>query len=144
MAEQLPESMFERMSAKERAKERLERQKMLDSLPKGTLEQNYMAFAAGLNVDIQASLEDLLLLAHALPEVPAPVLEAKNRLVQASRRTLEKTSRAYKIALIAAKEGPDSAQRIFNPEPTSVGKDGEETKMLEKIQKEKEAAKKVQ
>jgi hypothetical protein len=67
MAEQLPESAYERMSADERAKERLERQKMLVSLPKGNLEQKYMAFAATLYVEVQENLEDLLLMANALP-----------------------------------------------------------------------------
>jgi uncharacterized membrane protein len=67
MAEQLPESAYERMSADERAKERLERQKMLVSLPKENLEQKYMAFAATLSVEAQENLEDLLLMANALP-----------------------------------------------------------------------------
>jgi hypothetical protein len=48
MAEQLPESAYERMSADKRAKERLERQKLLVSLPKASLDQKYMAFAATL------------------------------------------------------------------------------------------------
>jgi hypothetical protein len=142
MAEQLPESAYERMTADERAKERLERQKMLVSLPKGKLEQNYMAFAATLSVEIQESLEDLLLMANALPGAPAAVAEGKNRLIQASRGALERASRAHKIAIIAAKEGPDTAQKIFNPEPSYAGLNEEETKMLEKIRKEKEAARK--
>ncbi len=70
MAEQLPDSAYERMSADERAKERLERQKMLVSLPKGNLEQKYMAFAATLSVEVQENLEDLLLMANALPWGP--------------------------------------------------------------------------
>jgi hypothetical protein len=142
MAEQLPESAYERMSADERAKERLERQKMLVSLPKGNLEQKYMAFAATLSVEAQENLEDLLLMANALPGAPAAVADGKNRLIQAGRGALERASRAHKIALIAAKEGPDTAQRIFNPEPSYAGMNEEETKMLEKIRKEKEAARK--
>ncbi len=66
--------------------------------------------------------------------------DGKNRLIQASRGALERASRAHRIALIAAKEGPDTAQRIFNPEPSYAGMSEEETKMLEKIRKEKEAA----
>jgi len=58
MAEQLPESGYERMTADERAKERLERQKLLVSLPKASLEQKYMAFVATLTVEVQENLED--------------------------------------------------------------------------------------
>jgi hypothetical protein len=142
MAEQLPESAYERMSADERAKERLERQQLLVSLPKASLEQKYMAFAATLTVEVQENLEDLLLLANALPGAPAAVADGKNRLIQASRGALERARRTHKIALIAAKEGPDTAQHIFNPEPSYAGMNEEETKMLEIIRKEKEAAKK--
>ena len=76
MAEQLPESVYERMTADERAKERLERQKLLVSLPKSSLEQKYMAFVATLTVEVQENLEDLLLLANALPGAPAAGMEA--------------------------------------------------------------------
>jgi hypothetical protein len=44
----------------------IERQKLLVSLPKASLEQKYMAFAANLTVEVQENLEDLLLLANAL------------------------------------------------------------------------------
>ncbi len=115
---------------------------MLVSLPKENLEQKYMAFAATLSVEAQENLEDLLLMANALPGAPAAVADGKNRLIQAGRGALERASRAHKIALIAAKEGPDAAQRIFNPEPSYAGMNEEETKMLEKIRKEKEAARK--
>ena len=142
MAEQLPESVYERMTADERAKERLERQKLLVCLPKASLEQKYMVFAATLTVEVQENLEDLLLLANALPGAPAAVADGKNRLIQAGRGALERAGRTHKIALVGAKEGPDTAQRIFNPEPTYAGMNEEETKMLEKIRKEKEAAKK--
>jgi hypothetical protein len=50
------------MTAKVRAKDRLERQKMLICLPKSKLEQNYMAFRATLNGELLESLEDLLLI----------------------------------------------------------------------------------
>jgi hypothetical protein len=116
------------MSADERAKERLERQKLLVSLPKASLEQKYMAFAATLTVEVQENLEDLLLMANALPGAPAAVADGKNR-----RGALERAGRTHKFALIAAKEGPDTAQWIFNPEPSHAGMNEEETKMLEKI-----------
>ena len=117
MAEQLPESGYERMTADERAKERLERQKLLVSLPKASLEQKYMAFVATLTVEVQENLKYLLLLANALPGAPAAVVDGKNRLIQAGRGALERAGRTHKIALVGAKEGPDTAQRIFNPEP---------------------------
>ena len=99
MAEQLPESAYERMSVDERAKERLERQKMLVSLPRGNLEQKYMAFTTTLSVEVQENREGLLLMANALPGAPVAVADGKNRLIQASRGALERISRAHKIAL---------------------------------------------
>jgi hypothetical protein len=56
--------------------------------------------------------------------------------------TLEKVGRLHKISLVEAKDGADIAHRIFNPEPTFAEMDDEETKLLEKMRKEKEAAKK--
>jgi hypothetical protein len=67
MAEQLPESATEQMSADERAKERVERQKVLVAIPRGTLLQKYHTFAAELSVELKESLEDLLVAANALP-----------------------------------------------------------------------------
>jgi hypothetical protein len=64
MAAQIPETAYERMTADERAKERLDRQKMLVSLPKGDLRESYLTFVAGLNVDVRESLEDMLLLVN--------------------------------------------------------------------------------
>ncbi len=52
MADQLPESAFERMTADERAKERVERQKVLVGIPRGTLLQKYHAFTAELSVEL--------------------------------------------------------------------------------------------
>jgi hypothetical protein len=101
-----------------------------------------MAFAATLIVEIQENLEDLLLLANSLPGVPAAVADGKKRLIQASRGALERAGRMHKIALIATKEGPDTAQRIFNPEPSYAGMNEEKTKMLEKVRKEEAAKKK--
>jgi len=142
MAAQIPETAYERMTADERAKERLDRQKMLVSLPKGDLRESYLTFVAGLNVDVRESLEDMLLLANTLPDGTAAALAAKARVVQAARMTLEKVGRLHKISLVAAKDGADIAHRIFNPEPTFAEMDDEETKLLEKMRKEKEAAKK--
>jgi hypothetical protein len=142
MAEQLPESAFERMTAEERAKERVERQKVLVGIPRGTLLQKYHAFAAGLSVELQESLEDLLVAANALPGEAAGAQAAKARVIQAGRGSLERANRAVKILYVAAMEGGDAAQRIFNPEPTFAGMNDEEAKILEKIRKEREQAKK--
>jgi hypothetical protein len=142
MAEQLPESAFERMTADERAKERVERQKVLVGIPRGTLLQKYHAFTAELSVELQESLEDLLVTANALPGELAEAQTAKVRVIQAGRASLEKANRAIKILYVAAKEGGDAAQRIFNPEPTFAGMNDEEVKILDKIRKEREQAKK--
>jgi hypothetical protein len=77
--------------------------------------------------------------ANALPGKPA---EAKMRVMQAGRGSLEKANRAVKILYVAAKEGGDADQRIFNPEPTFAGMNYEEANILEKIRKEREQAKK--
>jgi hypothetical protein len=142
MADQLPESAFERMTADERAKERVERQKVLVGIPRSTLLQKYHAFTAELSVELQESLEDLLLTANALPGEAAEAQAAKARVIQAGRASLEKANRAVKILYVAAKEGGDAAQRIFNPEPTFAGMNDEEAKILDKIRKEREQAKK--
>jgi hypothetical protein len=52
------------------------------------------------------------------------------------------TAHLHKMALVAAKEGPDCAQRMFNPAPTYEELEEEEVKQLEKFRKEKEASKK--
>jgi hypothetical protein len=111
MAEQLPETALERMTADERAKERVERQMVLVAIPRRMLLQKYLAFAAELSMELQESLEDLLVAANALPGEPAEVQPAKVQVIQAGRRSLEKANRVVKISYIAAKEGGDAAPR---------------------------------
>jgi hypothetical protein len=41
-------------------------------------------------------------------------------------------AKLHKMSLVAAKEGPDCAQKIFNPAPTYGELEKEETKQLEK------------
>ena len=134
---QLPESNFEKMTAEAREKERLERQKMLVSLPKAKVEQEYLASAAAKVVDLREDIEDLVLVAN---EVTDAALKLK--LVQGTRGVLEKMARLHRMSLVAAKEGPDCAQRLFNPAPTYTEMEEEERKELEKYRKEKEASKK--
>jgi hypothetical protein len=50
---QLPESSFEKMSVEARAKERLDRQKMLVSLLRSKVEQEYLALVAAKVVDLR-------------------------------------------------------------------------------------------
>ncbi len=80
--------------------------------------------------------------ANALPGEPAEAQTAKVRVIQAGRTSLEKANRAVKILYVAAKEGGDAAQWIFNLEPTFAGMNDEEAKILDKIRKEREQAKK--
>ncbi len=70
---------------------------MFVSLPKENLEQKYMAFAATLSVEVQENLEDLLLMANALPGAPAAVADGKNRLIQVGRGALEQASRLTRL-----------------------------------------------
>ncbi len=51
------------------------------------------------------------------------------------------TARLHKLSLVAAKEGPDCAQWMFNPAPTYGELEEEEVKQLKKFRKEKEASK---
>ena len=57
---QLPESSFEKMSAEARAKEHLDRQKMLVSLPRSKVEQEYLALVAAKVMDLFEAVEDLV------------------------------------------------------------------------------------
>ena len=137
MAAALPESSFERMTADAREKERLERQKMLVSLPRGKVEQQYLASVAEKVVDLREAAEDLVLVAGE-----ETVDALKVRLVQGSRTVLDMAAKLHRMSLVAAKEGPDCAQKIFNPAPTYGELEEEEAKQLEKYRKEREASKK--
>jgi hypothetical protein len=137
MAAALPESSFKRMPAEAREKERLERQKMLLSLPRGKVEQQYLASVAEKVVDLREAAEDLVLVANE-----ETVDALKVRLVQGSRTVLEMAAKLHRMSLVAAMEGPDCAQIIFNPAPTYRELDEEEAKQLEKYRKEREASKK--
>jgi ribosomal protein L17 len=134
---QLPESNFEKMTAEAREKERLERQKMLVSLPQAKVEQEYLAAAATKVVELREIIEDLVLAANEVTDAAQ-----KQKLVQGTRGALEKMARLHRMSLVAAKEGPDCAQRLYNPAPTYTEMEEEERKELEKYRKEKEASKK--
>ncbi len=98
---QLPESSFEKMSVEARAKERLDRQKMLVSLPRSKVEEEYLALVAAKVVDLREAVEDLVLVANEETEAALKV-----KLLQGTRGVLEKTARLHKMSLVAAKEGP--------------------------------------
>jgi hypothetical protein len=62
MAEQLPETPFERVSEDARDKERLDRQKVLVSLPRSKPEQVILALLAEKTAEVHEEQEDVLLL----------------------------------------------------------------------------------
>jgi hypothetical protein len=134
---QLPESNFEKMTAEAREKECLDREKMLVSLPKSKVEQEYLTLVAARVVDLHEDIEDLMLVDN---EETDKALKVK--LVQGTRGILEKMACLHKMSLVAAKEGPDCAQRMFNPAPTYGELEEEEMKQLEKFLNEKEPSKK--
>jgi hypothetical protein len=84
VAAALPESSFERMTAEAREKERLERENMLVSLPRGKVEQQYLGSVAEKVVDLRKAVEDLVLVANE-----ETVDALKVRLVQGSRSALD-------------------------------------------------------
>jgi len=136
MAE-LPETSFERATQEAREKERLDRQKLLVSLPRSKAEQNVFSLMAERSAELQEDTEDvLLLLGTVAPE------ELKNRLIQSVRKMGVKAARSFKIAQVAAKEGAMAAEKVFIPAPVYMGLDNEESKILEKFRKDQEAAKK--
>jgi hypothetical protein len=61
---QLPESNFEKMTAEAREKERLDSRKMLVSLPKSKVKQEYLSSVAARVVDLREDIEDLVLVAN--------------------------------------------------------------------------------
>ena len=137
MADQLPETPYKRSSKEERNKERVERQKLLVSLPRSKPEQSMFALVSERVAELREMQEDVLLL------LAAEDLNAqKATLVQHLRSLGAKTAKLLKVSTIAAKEGSATAQRLFIPAPAYPDLDDEESKALEKIRKEQEAAKK--
>jgi hypothetical protein len=65
MADQLPETPYKRSSKEERNKERVERQKLLVSLPRSKPEQSMFALVAKRVAELQEMQEDVLLLLAA-------------------------------------------------------------------------------
>ena len=61
---QLPESSFEKMTSETRAKERLDRQKMLVSLPRSKVEQEYLALVAAKVVDLREDVMNPVLVVN--------------------------------------------------------------------------------
>jgi hypothetical protein len=133
MVEQLPETPFERASQDDRDKERLDRQKVLVSLP----EQVSLALLAEKTSEVHAKQEDVLLLLAT-----EDLNTVKARLVQHLRGLGIKMAKIFKVALVAAKEGTAAVKQVFVPAPVYMDLDEEETKRLEKFRKEQEATKK--
>ncbi len=124
MAEQLPETPFERASKDERDKERLERQKILVSLPKGKPEQAILTLLAEKTAEAHEELEDVLLLLAT-----EDLNTVKARLVQHLRGLCAKTARMFMVEQVAAKEGTAVAKQVFIPPPAYMGLDEEEKKI---------------
>jgi hypothetical protein len=137
MADQLPETPYECASKEECNKEWVERQKLLVSLPRSKPEQSIFALVAERVAELREMQEDVLLL------LAAEDLKAqKATLVQHLRGLGAKTAKLFKVSTIAAKEGSSTVQRLFIPAPAYSDLNDKESRALEKIRKEQEAAKK--
>ena len=137
MAEQLPETPFEKASKDERDKERLERQKILVALPRSKPEQAILSMLAEKTAEVHEEQEDVLVLLAT-----EDLNSVKARLVQHLRSLCAKTARQFKVEQVTAKEGAAVAKQVFIPAPAYMGLDEEERKILEKCKKEQEASKK--
>ena len=137
MAEQLPETPFEKATKDERDKERLERQKILVALPRNKPEQAILAMLAEKTAEVHEEQEDMLVLMAT-----EDLNTVKARLVQHLRSLCAKTAKQFKVEQVAAKEGAAVAKQVFIPAPAYIGLDEEERKALEKCKKEQEASKK--
>jgi hypothetical protein len=93
MAEQYPETTYERDSKEEWNKERVERQKLLVSLPRSKLEQSMFALVAERAAELREEQEEVLLL-FAAEDLNAQ----KANLVQHLRGLGAKTAKLLKIA----------------------------------------------
>jgi hypothetical protein len=132
----LPETKYEQMNKEAREKERLDRQKMLVSLPRGKTLEDYLAAAASRNVDLREAVEDLLLTVRGLDDG-----ETKTKLLQETRLVLDHATKVHKMSVVASRDGVDLAQKVFNPAPKDMDMEDEESKLLDKLRKEKETAK---
>jgi hypothetical protein len=137
MADQIPETAYERATQEARDKERLDWQKLLVSLPRGKPEQGVLALMAEKLADLREEQQDALLLL-ATEDLDT----VRDRLVQHLRGLDAKAARLFKIAQVGAKEGTAAAQWVFIPAPVYMDLDDEEARTLEKFRKEQEAAKK--
>jgi hypothetical protein len=137
MAEPLPETSFERATQEARDKERLERQKLLVSLPRSKPEQNILAHLAEKLAELREETEDMLLWATTVEGAAV-----RTRLVQGLRSLGAKNAQLLKTSMIAAKEGCATAEQVFIPAPTYMELDDAEARLLEKARREQEAKKK--
>jgi len=134
---QLAETEFERATAEAREKERMDRQKLLCTLPRAKPEQQFHAWMADKCVEAKEWAEDGLLLAATVADAPL-----KARLQQHFRAAAGMGAKMTSAAMVAAKEGADLAQQVFVPAPTYMDLGEEDIKLLEKARKAKEAQKK--
>ncbi len=137
MAEPLPETSFEQATQEARDKERLERQKLLVSLPRSKLEQDILAHLAEKLAKLREETKDLLLWA-----ITVEGAAVRMRLVQGLRSLGAKNAQLMKTSMIAAKEGCTTAEQVFILAPTYMEVDDAEARLLEKARREQEARKK--
>jgi hypothetical protein len=137
MAAPMPENDFERANTEERHKSRMDRQKLLCTLPRDKDESKFQAWLAERVVEAREEAEDGLLIAGAVADDAL-----KARLLQNNRSVVAKLVKIQKATLVAAKEGMGFAQKLFVPDPTYDELDDDELKLMEKLRKEKAANKK--
>ncbi len=100
MADQIPETAFERAKQEARDKERLDRQKLLVSLPREKPEQGVLALLAEKITDLREEQQDALLL---LATEDLDTVRAC--LVQHHRSLDAKAARLFKIAQVGLRRG---------------------------------------
>ena len=126
MAAELPAAGYETATAELREKTRVDRRKMLASLPRGKISQDYLAGSAEQLVNSREELEDVLITVGAMPDTVA----AKGRLQQSLRKALENLVTQSSRAMVASTDGMDAAQQLLSPEPEIADLNGEQAKIL--------------
>lgn len=137
MGDVLPASAYEAATAEGKEKIRVDRQKQLAAMPRGKVTQNFLANIAEKALQLREATEDLLIMLGELPES-----EVKGRAIQAARKQLELHVKQGNMLAVAAEEGMELAQELFEPVCKLGELDDETTKALKELKKRKEAEKK--
>jgi hypothetical protein len=137
MAGEVPPSAYEAATAEGRERLRIDRRKILASLPQGKISQDYLANVASHILNIREEAEDLVLLIGGMD-----ANERRTQALQTARRQLEAVVKLNTMAIVAATDGMGIAQQIYNPEPKIEDMDDESAKLLKELRKKREASKK--